>query len=96
MKECGNSIRQIRRNKDLTQEYMALELGISQKAYSDLENCKVKMNMTTLLKVADILEISPSEICSLSGNCTNDMQQKHESLLEYLKQNNIQVPDEYL
>ncbi|HFK5580298.1 helix-turn-helix transcriptional regulator [Elizabethkingia anophelis] len=96
MKECGNSIRQIRRNKDLTQEYMALELGISQKAYSDLENCKVKMNMTTLLKVADILEISPSEICSLSGNCTHDMQQKHESLLDYLKQNNIQVPDEYL
>ncbi len=75
---------------------MALELGISQKAYSDLENCKVKMNMTTLLKVADILEISPSEICSLSGNCTNGMQQKHESLIDYLKQNNIQVPDEYL
>lgn len=96
MKKCGNSIRQIRRNKDLTQEYMALELGISQKAYSDLENCKVRMNMTTLLKVAEILEISPSEICSLSGNCTTDTQQKHQNLVEYLKQHNIQIPEEYL
>ena len=33
-------IRNIRRKKNLSQEYIALELGTSQKAYSDLENGK--------------------------------------------------------
>ncbi len=31
MKICGQNIRKIRRSKDLTQEYMAFEMGISQK-----------------------------------------------------------------
>lgn len=96
MKDCGFSIRQIRRNKDLTQEYMAFELGISQKAYSDLENCKVKMNMTTLLKVADILEISPNEICSLSDNCLSDADKKFSALVDYLKEKKIDVPEDLL
>jgi len=33
-------IRSLRRDKNLSQEYVAFELGISQKAYSDLENGK--------------------------------------------------------
>lgn len=37
--------RKIRRDKDLTQEYMAFEMGISQKAYSDIENSKVNINL---------------------------------------------------
>ncbi|NAW50763.1 helix-turn-helix domain-containing protein [Elizabethkingia argentiflava] len=96
MKECSNSIRQIRRNKDYTQEYMALELGISQKAYSDLENGKVRMNMSTLLKVAEILEISPAGICTLSSACDSGMQRKYQRLMDYLKENNIQIPNEFL
>jgi DNA-binding XRE family transcriptional regulator len=38
----------IRRSKDFTQEYMAFEMGISQKAYSDIENSKVKINLEIL------------------------------------------------
>jgi transcriptional regulator with XRE-family HTH domain len=45
MKVCGQNIRKIRRSRDLTQEYMAFEMGISQKAYSDIENSKVKINL---------------------------------------------------
>ena len=40
----NNNLRKIRREKDLTQEYIAFELGISQKAYSDIENGKTKIN----------------------------------------------------
>ena len=40
----NNNLRKIRREKDLTQEYMAFELGISQKAYSDIQNGKTKIN----------------------------------------------------
>ncbi|MBB1575059.1 MAG: helix-turn-helix transcriptional regulator [Flavobacteriaceae bacterium] len=34
----------MRREKDLTQEYIVFELGISQKAYLDIENGKTKIN----------------------------------------------------
>lgn len=93
MKICGQTIRKIRRDRDLTQEYMAFEMGISQKAYSDIENSKVKINLEILTKVSDILDIKPSDICSISHKCgTNDYEDKYNELVEYMKQNNIALP----
>lgn len=93
MKICGQTIRKIRRDRDLTQEYMAFEMGISQKAYSDIENSKVKINLEILTKVSDILDIKPSDICSISHKCsTNDYEDKYNELREYMKQNNIALP----
>lgn len=97
MKICGQNIRKIRRSKDLTQEYMAFEMGISQKAYSDIENSKVKINLDILTKISDILEIKPSDICSISHKCsTDDYEDKYRDLINYMKENNIMIPDEYL
>lgn len=98
MKICGQNIRKIRRSKDLTQEYMAFEMGISQKAYSDIENSKVKINLETLTKISDILGIRPSDICSISHKCGTDdeYEDKYQGLLEYMKMNNIPIPKEYL
>jgi len=97
MKVCGQNIRKIRRSKDLTQEYMAFEMGISQKAYSDIENSKVKINLEILTKISDILEIRPSDICSISHKCGTDaFEDKYQSLLEYMKKNNISIPKEFL
>ncbi|MGH1519554.1 helix-turn-helix domain-containing protein [Chryseobacterium sp. JK1] len=97
MKVCGQNIRKIRRSRDLTQEYMAFEMGISQKAYSDIENSKVKINLEILTKISDILDIKPSDICSISHKCGNDeYEDKYQSLLEHLKKNNISIPKEYL
>ncbi|MFL9835420.1 helix-turn-helix domain-containing protein [Chryseobacterium terrae] len=93
MKICGQNIRKMRRDRDLTQEYMAFEMGISQKAYSDIENSKVKINLEILTKISDILKIKPSEICSISHKCgTNDYEDKYNELVEYMKQNNIVLP----
>ncbi|AZB30679.1 helix-turn-helix domain-containing protein [Chryseobacterium balustinum] len=93
MKICGQNIRKIRRDRDLTQEYMAFEMGISQKAYSDIENSKVKINLEILTKVSNILDIKPSDICSISHKCgTNDYEDKYNELIEYMKQNNIALP----
>ncbi|MDR4893412.1 MULTISPECIES: helix-turn-helix domain-containing protein [Chryseobacterium] len=97
MKVCGQNIRKIRRSKDLTQEYMAFEMGISQKAYSDIENSKVKINLEILTKISDILDIKPSDICSISHKCGNDAyEDKYQNLLEYMKKNNISIPKELL
>ncbi|SEV89457.1 DNA-binding transcriptional regulator, XRE-family HTH domain [Chryseobacterium wanjuense] len=96
MKICSQNIRKIRRSKDLTQEYMAFEMGISQKAYSDIENAKVKINLEILTKISDILDIKPSEICSISDKCANEFEDKYHGLLEYMKKNDISIPKEYL
>lgn len=98
MKVCGQNIRKIRRSKDLTQEYMAFEMGISQKAYSDIENSKVKINLEILTKISDILDIKPSDICSISHKCgTGDnYEDKYQGLLEYMEKNNILIPKEFL
>jgi len=97
MKVCGQNIRKIRRSRDLTQEYMAFEMGISQKAYSDIENSKVKINLEILTKISDILDIKPSDICSISHKCGNDeYEDKYQSLLEYMKKNDISIPKEFL
>lgn len=97
MKVCGQNIRKIRRSKDFTQEYMAFEMGISQKAYSDIENSKVKINLDILTKISNILEIKPSDICSISHKCGIDgNDDRYHALLEYMKKNNISIPEEYL
>ncbi|WP_232509112.1 helix-turn-helix domain-containing protein [Chryseobacterium sp. StRB126] len=98
MNICGQNIRKIRRSRDLTQEYMAFEMGISQKAYSDIENSKVKINLEILTKISDILEIKPSDICNISHKCGTDdeYEDKYQGLLEYMKKNNISIPKEFL
>ncbi|MCA6069487.1 helix-turn-helix transcriptional regulator [Chryseobacterium sp. RG1] len=96
MKVCGQNIRKIRRERDFTQEYMAFEMGISQKAYSDIENAKVKINFEVLTKISDILEIKPSDICSISHKCGNNFEGKYNDLVEYMKKNGMEIPKEYL
>lgn len=76
---------------------MAFEMGISQKAYSDIENSKVKINLEILTKISDILDIKPSDICSISHKCgTDGYEDKYQNLLEYMKNNNISIPEEFL
>ncbi|MDP9955415.1 helix-turn-helix domain-containing protein [Epilithonimonas hungarica] len=99
MRLCGENIRKIRRDKDYTQEYMAFEMGISQKSYSDIENSKVKINLDILTKVSAILDIKPSDICSISHQCggsDHDYEAKYNGLLDFIKKNNISVPEDLL
>lgn len=97
MELCGKNIRKIRRERDLTQEYMAFEMGISQKAYSDLENSKVKVNLEILTKVSAILDIKPSDVCSIADQCGGGhYETKYNELLDFMKKNNISLPDNLL
>ena len=85
----NNNLRKIRREKDLTQEYIAFELGISQKAYSDIENGKTKINQQYLEKV----KVPTSDICDISINCNIFYRDKYYKILEYLEQQNIVLPN---
>lgn len=98
MKKETDILRKKRRELDLSQEYIAMELGISQKAYSDIESGKTTLKNDTLCKIANILGVKPSEICPISDRCENNQDQdvkgKHLDLVAYLKSRNIDFPEE--
>ena len=58
----GTKIKNIRELKNLTQEYMAERLDISQTAYSKLERGETKLSDEKLSQIASVLEVRPEEI----------------------------------
>lgn len=58
----GNNIKNIRELKNLTQEFVAEKLDISQSAYSRLEKGEIKISKEKLVQIADVLEVKPEDI----------------------------------
>ena len=56
MKECAAKIKRIREQKGYTQDYMAVELGISQASYARIESEESKLTVDRLLEISAILE----------------------------------------
>ena len=61
-------IRKMRDEQHLTQEFMADQLGISLKAYNEMETGKTDIRNTRLEAIAKILKTSPEEIYGQSDN----------------------------
>jgi transcriptional regulator with XRE-family HTH domain len=57
MQHAGNTIKDLRLQKGIKQELMAESLGISQSAYSRIENGQSKISIETLRKIAVLLEV---------------------------------------
>lgn len=84
----GNNIKNIRELKNLTQEFVAEKLDISQSAYSRLEKGEIKISKEKLVQIAEVLEVKPEDIKEFdsqkyfnsvsnvesdnSGNCYNE------------------------
>ncbi len=75
----SDKIKRIRTIKGLSQEEMSQKLNMSQKAYSNLENSKTKIDDERLNQIAEVFEMEPLDIrlfdekqvfnnCSQSGN----------------------------
>lgn len=56
-KAIGTRIRKIRESKDLTQDNMAAELGITAGAYAKIERGETDPSATRLIQIAEILEV---------------------------------------
>lgn len=67
----GKQIFIIRTIRGIKQRYVALKLGISQQAYSKLEQ-KEQINPDTLRKIADILECSSDYIQNFTDENLNN------------------------
>ncbi|WP_259068731.1 helix-turn-helix domain-containing protein [Mucilaginibacter sp. X4EP1] len=60
----GEKIRIIREMRGFSQENVAAKLGIAQNAYSRIETNQTKLESSMLVKLADILGVSPMDILS--------------------------------
>jgi len=60
----GQKLRLLREYRNYSQEYIAEKLGITQNAYSRIENNQTRLTAERLEKLAVILEISPLELLS--------------------------------
>lgn len=58
----AGKIRTLRRNREYSQEYMALLLNISQNAYSRLENGKTPITIDRLYQISTILQTNPASL----------------------------------
>ncbi len=77
MTKIAQNIRIQREIKGLSQEYMALKLGMSQNNYSKIELGKVKLNLEVAQKISQLLEIEITELIKLDdGNILNNTNQK--------------------
>ena len=56
------NIKAIRKNKGISHEAMAVNLGISQAAYTKLESGETKLTVDRLYKIAEILEIQVEDL----------------------------------
>lgn len=64
MKELLVKIRNLRISLNYTQEYVAYCLGITQKAYSKIENGKSQLTVERLIQLTTIYGIRPSDLFS--------------------------------
>jgi transcriptional regulator with XRE-family HTH domain len=80
----SDKIKRIRTIKGLSQEEMSQKLNISQKAYSNLENSKTKIDDERLNQIATVFEMEAQDIrlfdekqvfnnCTQSGNNINTL-----------------------
>lgn len=58
----GFKIKRLRELQNLTQEYLAVEIGISQRAYSKLEAGKTKITIDRLRQISTVLKIPASDL----------------------------------
>ena len=60
----GNKIRKIRELKNLKQDYLAEQLGISVTAYGNIERGEADVSMERLEQIAKVLDLSIQDILS--------------------------------
>lgn len=75
-------IRKVRNEKGYSQEFMAMELGISQSSYAKIEQNKTPLSYDRLYRIADILDMDISQL--MDGNQNSKDLQKEVHFLKLL------------
>lgn len=62
LREIGNKLLNIRKRMGLTQAEVAEAAGLSDRTYADIERGTVNMRTETILKICNVLHITPDEV----------------------------------
>jgi transcriptional regulator with XRE-family HTH domain len=88
--KVGYKIRKLREAKDLTQEYMAHRLDISQNVYSKLESGSIKLTTERLKLISEILEVPEEVLLKDDFNVYNIYNNRY-GYIENLKEENKEL-----
>ncbi|MEP6804156.1 MAG: helix-turn-helix transcriptional regulator [Flavobacterium sp.] len=84
----GNKLKELRKNKNLSQEQVADYLTISQSAYARIESGESHSWASHILKICTIFEITPEELFHLDSK-------KNESSRETIYQLSDDIIEQY-
>lgn len=88
------NIKSLRERKNLTQEFVANELGISQNTYSNIESGAVKLTIERLIEISKVLGASAEELIaneSQTFNFHNSNIEKFYGYIETLQEENKEL-----
>ena len=88
LQKIGNYIKELREKKNLSQKDLADRLQLDNKTVSKWERGTSAVDITYLVRLADVLSTTPEEIL-LGSNNPNDI--KKSKLIEYVKKEKIKV-----
>ena len=88
-----NKLKEIRLKNNFTQEYVAFELGISQKAYSKIECKDHQLNHDKIIKISKLYKVSPDYFCGISCVCSASKESSILKIKNSLKEKGIDFPD---
>jgi transcriptional regulator with XRE-family HTH domain len=83
---AAHHLKKLRIENNYTQEYLALELEVSQKTYSNIENGTSKITLRLLQKIAKLYKINVV-------NLVTKLFESDPDVMENLKQNNAKTSD---
>ncbi|MFL5766084.1 MAG: helix-turn-helix domain-containing protein [Bacteroidia bacterium] len=63
----GQKIKKLRELSNLTQEFVAAEIGVNQSSYSKIERGETDISFSRLEKIASILKVQPEEIIGFNA-----------------------------
>lgn len=88
----GNKLFKFRKKRGLTQAEVAEKAGISDRTYADIERGTVNMRVETLLKICDVLAITPNDVLIKEVDLTpEELQKKIDSLDQNDKKTALQI-----
>ena len=62
LRAIGNKLLTIRKRMGMTQAEVAEAAGLSDRTYADIERGSVNMRTETILRICDVLHITPDEV----------------------------------
>lgn len=81
--DIGYKIKQLREQKQMSQENMAELLKMSITGYGKIERGEVNINLKRLKTIADTLKTSPEEILKNNGNVFNNYETANENSFSF-------------